>query len=109
MSSNVSRNLKALKFLSKASRSVRSSFIDKSEKDLILALCEVIHNVLIGNVKLSKSRLQKLKRYNKVLYRVAKKSTSLKEKKRLLVQRGGFLTTLLPPAIAVLASILSNL
>ena len=106
MSTHVKRNLPALQLLEKAPKKLRVAVIDNATKELILALCEVIHNVLIGTVKLTPGEIKRLKPYNRLLVQITKKSTSVKTKKKLLVQKGGFLLTLLPPAIALLTSLL---
>ena len=106
MSTHMKKNLPALQLLEKAPKKLRIAVIDNATKDLILALCEVIHNVLIGTVKLSPNEIKRLKPYHRLLVQITKKSTPLKTKKKLLVQKGGFLLTLLPPAIALLTSLL---
>ena len=108
MSTKVKKNIRAIKDLSTAPRNIRAVIIDNGTRDLILALCEVIHNVLIGTVKLTPEEIKRLKRYNRTLVDITNKKTPLLKKKLLLKQHGGFLMTLLPPALAVLASVLSN-
>ena len=107
MSASVKRHLHALSVLSKAPKKLREAVITNSTKEGILALCEVIHNVLVGTVKLSPSDIKKLKRYNRTLVQITRKSTSLKKRKQLIVQKGGFLLTLLPPALALIATIIN--
>ena len=108
MSAIVKRYFDSLKVLSKAPKRLRVAVLNNSDNQLIKALCEVIHNVLQGKVKLSAKQIKQLKRYHKLLFAVTKKSTSVKRKREILVQQGGFLTALLPPAIALLASLLSR-
>ena len=108
MSSKVKKNIGAIKDLSTVPRHIRAVIIDNGTRDLILALCEVIHNVLVGNVKLTPDEIGRLKRYKRTLVNIIDKKTSVKKKKVLIKQHGGFLMTLLPPALSVLASILSN-
>ena len=108
MSSKVKKNIGAIKELSTAPRNIRSAIIDNATRELILALTEVIHNVLAGTVKLTPDQIRKLRRYNRTLVNITAKKTSIKKKKRLIKQHGGFLMTLLPPALAVLASLLNK-
>ena len=98
------QQLHSLKLLSMASKEERTAIINKSSRNLILALSEVIFNVLYGTVELTSDEILRLRRYHKTLYTIARKSTSIFKKKKLLKQKGGFLTTLLPPAIALLVS-----
>ena len=107
MSDSVKRHMSTLKVLSKAPKKLRTAVIENSTRDLILALCEVIHNVLIGSVKLKPAEIKKLSRYRHTLAKLTKKSTSVKDKKVLINQQGGFLLTLLPPAIALLTTLLA--
>ena len=107
MSDSVKRHMSTLQVLSKAPKKLRTAVIDNSTRDLILALCEVIHNVLIGSVKLKPSEIKKLRRYRHTLAKLTRKSTSVKDKKTLINQQGGFLLTLLPPAIALLSTLLA--
>ena len=103
--SHARQQLKNLKNLSRASEEVRAAIINKCDRDLVLALAEIIFNVLEGTLDLTPHEIRKLKRYHKTLYTITRKSTSISKKKKILKQKGGFLTTLLPPAIALLSSI----
>ena len=108
MSRIVKKNFEDIRRLSTIRRKEeRRQLLNKNGGDLVFALCEIIQNVLKGNVKLSPSEIKKLKRYHRAIYDIVEKKTSLKRRKQLLVQEGGFLMTLLPPAIALLATILN--
>jgi hypothetical protein len=106
MSASVKRNIRALRVLSKAPKKLRDIVLTDADEDLILALCEVIHNVLIGTVKLKPKQIKKLRRYHSTLFNLSQKTTSVRKKRKLLLQKGGFLSTLLPPAIALLSTLL---
>lgn len=62
--------------------------------------------ILRGNVPLKHSHKRRLKWYACLLRHLADKNNSWKNKKRLIVQRGGFLPLLLAP---ILGSVLSRL
>ena len=107
MSSRMKRNLHALKKLSKASKHTRYFILDNASRDLILALDEAIHNVMLGTVELNDVEFKKLKKKKKLLEQVWDADAPLKKKKRLLKQKGaGLLGTLLPPALALLSTLL---
>ena len=108
MSARIKRNFDALRVLQRANPKLRKAIIQNSKGDLILALCEVIENTLHGTVKLTLIQRKKLKRYGEVLRRVANRSVAIKEKQKLLVQRGGFLSVILPPAIALVSALISH-
>lgn len=65
---------------------------------------EIARNILLGHIHVPKKYMTKLRPYKKVLRRLAVRS-SMKKKKRLLIQRGGFLPGLLIPAISLIANI----
>ena len=113
MSKLIDRNLESLKVLAKAKRPLRRSILENERAELIDAIVEIVLNVLrpsnrpIPIVKLSKKQKKILRAYKtRTLDRLHSRKVSRKTKKRILLQRGGFLMTLLPPAIALLSSLL---
>ena len=109
MSSRMKRNLYALKMLSKAPKHIRHAILNNASRDLILALDEVIHNVMLGSVDFNRKDLKKLKKQKNRIGRIWDEDTPLKMKKQLLKQNGGFLPTMLPPVLALLSTILSSI
>ena len=108
MSARIKRNFDSLRMLQKANPKLRKAIIENSKADLIIALCEIIENTLHGTVKLNEVQKKKLKRYGQILRHVANRGVTIKEKKKLLVQRGGFLSVILPPAIALVSALISH-
>ena len=108
MLSRIKRNIDTLRVLKKASPKLRKAIISNSDTDLVLALCEIIINVLSGTVKLQSKEKRSLSRHRTVIRKLADKSVPAREKKKLLVQRGGFLTTLLVPALTLLGTLIGN-
>lgn len=84
----------------------RSAVLQKADLKLVKCICECALNILRGNVPLKHSHKQRLKRYACILRRLADKNNSWKNKKRIIVQRGGFLPLLLAP---ILGTVLSRL
>lgn len=84
----------------------RSAVLQKADLKLVRCICECALNILRGNVPLKHPHKQRLKRYACVLRRLADKNNSWKDKKRLIIQRGGFLPLLLAP---ILGTVLSRL
>ena len=109
MSSRVKRNIDVLRVLNKATPKLRKAILSNSNRELLLALCEVIANVLSGSVQLKPKHKKSLRRHCGVLRKIADKSTPLKAKKKLIVQKGGFLPAVLGPALGVLATIIGEL
>ena len=108
MSANVKKHMTILKKLSKSSTRDQRKLLRSSPRELIDALSEITVNVLNGRIRLTPEEIHKLKRYNSRLLRISKKSTPIAEKRRI-IQRGGFLSVLLPAAIAVITSLVSSI
>ena len=53
MSNRVKRNLNTLKVLNSSSSELRKAVLSQGDRELILAVCEVLLNVLTGNIKLT--------------------------------------------------------
>lgn len=98
-----------LKVLRKAKPRLRKGILKLAEKDLITCLFECSHNVLKGNIQLSKKQKQALKKHSKALRELAKRKTPVSQRRKILVQKGGFLPALLGPILAVATTLLSGL
>lgn len=87
-------------------RKLLAQLADKTDLD---AVSECIANVLRGNVHLKPRDIEKLRCHRNALRCLARKKTSLKEKRRIIHMRGGFLGALLPLAISALGSVIPSL
>ena len=77
-------------------------------KDCVIdAISEISKNCLNGNIEYKKCDLDKLEKYKEILRKISKK-TSAKTRKRYIIQKGGFLPLLLPPALSLLASVVGS-
>ena len=85
----------------------RKAILLNADKKLVEAICQTIHNVLVGNINITASDRERLKKFRKTLHQLLEKS-SLKTKKKILVQRGGFLQFLIPAVVSGIASIISS-
>ena len=106
MSALVRRNFDTLKVLRQAKPKLQKAIIANGTNDLVLALAEVVSNVLNGNIKIPEGKRKILSRHKTAIRKIADKKTKVPAKRKLLVQRGGFLATVLPAALSVLASLL---
>jgi len=95
-------------YLQKARPCIRNHLIAKTDRSLVDCLCECADNILRGNAQLTKIQKEKLKRNKAELRALTKKSVSLKKKKAIL-QKDGFLGSLLAPIASVVAPLLSTL
>lgn len=81
----------------------RVALLKTADKKLIKCICECALNVLRGVVSLKNCQLNKLKKHKNILRKLASKSknkNSWKNKKRVIVQKGGsFLPFLLQPIL----------
>lgn len=70
---------------------------------------EAAFNVLRGNVPLNQRRLKQLDKHRKLLKSLSNKKISLKQKKKILNQKGGaILPLLLPPVLTFLAKVAAD-
>ncbi len=109
MAKRLKSHLDELKVLKKAKPALRKGILKCADKQLICCICECSHNILKGNVKLTAKNRKQLLKYRKHLRDLASKKVSLKKKKNLLIQSGGFLPALIAPILSVATSLLSNL
>jgi hypothetical protein len=79
-----------------------------AEKCVIDAISEIAKNCLAGNINLKRCDFQKLSKYQNILRQISKKST-VKRRKQILQQKGGFLSLLIPPALSLIASVVGDL
>ena len=83
-----------LRVLQTAKPGLKKSIIKYGDKRLITAISEIILNSLSGNLVLSRSLVQKLRRHKQKLREIASHTISQKKKKKIL-QTGGFLSLIL--------------
>lgn len=99
--------LSVLKPVYKLRRNKQKQFIESCDNSTLHCICECAKNVLKGNVRLTPSQLNNLKKHKNAIRQLSLKNTSLK-KKRHLLQRGGFLSALIGPAIGLLTSLFTR-
>ena len=109
MAGRVKCYMPVLKELQKSRKNKRKAIIEGCDNELIYCLCECVMNVLNGNIPTTKQQKQKLQRYAKTLKKVESRKVSLKKKKELFIQEGGFLPLLLAPIIGVVGGLIGDL
>ena len=102
MKSCLKKNLPLLKYLATTKPKERNSIIKKGSPKLIKLICEVCLNTLNGNIPLSQQQKNRLKRHKNVLRKLAKSRLSTDKRKKMM-QKGGFLPLLVAPLLANLA------
>ena len=93
------KHLHNLEFLSKCSDQMRKDILKNADKDLIQCICECVFNCLKGNVQLLKDEKIQLSKYKQPLRDLIKNRQSIKNKRKILVQKGGAILPFLLPAI----------
>lgn len=107
------RNKEFIKSLSNLSKGKKDStqlskLISSASSDQINSITEIALNTLKGNIPYPNKTRDKLKLFKKVIRSLAKPKLSIKKKKQLLLQRGGFLPFLIAPVLTAIATELIN-
>lgn len=89
------RNHRILQLLKTSNKKLRGSVLKTCNDDAIKAIVEIIINTLNGNNKISKHVLTRLKKHKSILRTLACSRKSLKAKRKILIQKGGFLPVLI--------------
>jgi hypothetical protein len=107
--SRVGKHLPNIRKLQRMSKKERKKFLSACCPEFVDTLSECCKNVLKGNVPLKAFQLKKLRRYKKVLRKVASSKASNADRRQLLVQKGGFLGLLLKPLLGIATSLFGGL
>lgn len=83
---------------------MRKAIFQTCPTDLIKLWSEMAHNVLNGNIKITPKDKKALQSYKKYLRLLRKKKSSLALKRRILIQKGGFVGALATAILSALAS-----
>lgn len=107
MSSKLKKYIPILELLVSASPHMRRNILKSSDDKLIQLLIECCFNTVIGGVEFSKYRLNKIRKHKEIIRKISDPSIKLENKRKLLVQSGGFflpvfLTAILPLLQSVL-------
>src|ERR1700709_146993 len=103
----VKRVLENKKFLKKylfCNHKYRKNLISNASPEEISCICEATLNVLNKNVPISDAKVRKLKPYQRVIKKISLEKIPLDKKKKLLVQKGGFLPIILSTVLGLLAN-----
>lgn len=105
MSQRTRKYLSVLKKIRKMGDKARRDFVRKSDKEFLYCISECAKNLIKGNVPLTERQKTVLRRKKNDLRALSVKKTPLR-KRRQIIQKGGFLSALLPPVLSVLSSLL---
>ena len=95
MSDNLKKHFRDLEFVSKIkcpkTKKALMKYIAKDPKAYV-ALREIALNIIEGNVTMDKKTKNRLSKHKKTIYGICKQSkVSAKERKKLVIQSGGWL------------------
>lgn len=113
MSDRLKRHIHELYTLHSCKPCQRNNYLKNASPDLVHCLCEVCHNILKGNIPISKNQLNKLKKHRNLMRKLVdiqgeKKNKNLKEKRKLISQTGGFLPLILTPLLTIASELIAN-
>lgn len=108
MSKRLKKHAKTLKFLSETDHETAKAIVKTARPDLVNCFTEICYNVLNGNVNLTPSYKRRLIKHKKSLRAIAKKGNKISVK-RTHIQKGGFLSALLPLVGTLLPSLIGGL
>ena len=107
--SRLQSQLHFLHVLKDAKPQARRALLASADDELIKAIVECALNTLNGNHKLTKEEKSKLKKYKSRLRALINPKISFKSKRKLLVQKGGFIVPLLASVLSgVIGSLITN-
>jgi hypothetical protein len=98
-----------LQVLRKSNPKLRKILLRNCDPEIIKTICEIAINTLNGNIKVSKNNFAEFKKHKIFLRKLACPKSSLKSKRKIIVQKGGFLPALLGTVISgVIGNLLSK-
>lgn len=107
MSGNIRRHADSLRKLCKCRKSLqRGNIVREGGNDLLKTISNIALNAQKGNIKYRPAALTKLKRHKTAIHALANNRIPLHQKRKIVVQQGGFLPLLLAPLVG---GLLSNL
>lgn len=101
-------HLSDLRLIEKCPKTLRKQLLKKLPIRAVKTICECCHNLLKGNIPLTPKQKKELVKHKTVLRKIAAKKGALYVKKKLIVQRGGFLNILIPAAIGTLSALING-
>ena len=87
----------------------RKHIIDSARPADIAAVSECALNLIKNNIPLSDKNYKKFYKCKHDIRSLARKHTSLRKKKLIIHQKGGFLSTLIPLAISAISAIVKSI
>ena len=107
MTKRITKKFELIKSLNHCNNTEKKQLIKNAPPEVVNAICDCIHNVLQGNIPLSRHHKSKLKSNKAVLRKLVNRKNKTPTRKKLLIQHGsGFLSSILGPVIKVNSGVL---
>jgi len=95
----VEENIDILKVLAKGNKKMRRAILNNSDGKLVICLCECALNCIKGTVEMPKHSIDKLKNSRNTIHKLLENKRSIKDKRKILVQRGESILPVIIPAV----------
>src|ERR1700679_269884 len=95
-----------IKRFHKCTPSKRQKYLKEASAEQVRSLCECALNVTNGNIPIKGKLLSRLKPHKKLLRTISFGKGGVETKRRLLIQKGGFLPALAAAIIPLLGNLL---
>ena len=105
--SRVKQNADLLTYLTKITPRQQKMIISGLDRSGVETFAEICMNLLKGSVDLSPAQIDKLRKYEESIYQLSLRTNSVAKKKRVLRQRGGFLSAILSLVPAIISGIIA--
>ncbi|GBM86815.1 hypothetical protein AVEN_47492-1 [Araneus ventricosus] len=97
--------LQQLELINICPQKFRKEILKRINEEGIKAICECCLNVLHGNIPLTEKQKGSLSKHKRTLRTLAERKVALSKKRKLVLQKGGFLNILIPTALSVLSEL----
>lgn len=87
-----------------ADKKSRKHLLKGANKDQVDSLCEATLNVVKKNVPVTPAIKQALMKHKKIITKLALKKEPLHKRRKILIQKGGFLPTVLATVLPLLVN-----
>ena len=94
--------------LAESSRKERKALLRDATEEQLKGLFEICLNIIRGNVPMDQADFQRLKRHKNTLTALASKKVPIYKKRRIVNQKGGFLSSVAAFALPFLAQVISS-
>lgn len=105
---NIQENIDFLRTLVKCSQLEFVRFVQVARRSKLLAICEIFHNILDGNIEVSDSERKALKKHRKTLRKFCTKKISAKDKKTLVQNHSFLIQSVLQKYLPKVETVLSE-